>query len=57
MQLKFTEKQKAFRQEVQEWLAHNVPKQPLKSYDTRESFEDHRLWEAKLYESSLSMVI
>ncbi|MCK9533377.1 MAG: acyl-CoA dehydrogenase family protein [Pseudomonas sp.] len=57
MQLKFTEKQKAFRQEVQEWLAHNVPKQPLKSYDTREGFEEHRLWEAKLYESRLSMVM
>jgi len=57
MQLKFTDKQNAFRQEVQEWLAQNVPDKPLKSYDTREGFEEHRLWEAKLYESRLSMVM
>ena len=57
MQLKFTDKQNAFRQEVQQWLADNVPEQPLQSYDTREGFEEHRLWEAKLYESRLSMVM
>lgn len=57
MQLKFNEKQKAFRQEVQAWLALNVPEKPLKSYDTREGFEEHRLWESKLYENRLSMVM
>lgn len=57
MQLKFTDKQNAFRKEVREWLADNVPEQPLQSYDTREGFEEHRRWEAKLYESRLSMVM
>ncbi len=57
MQLKFTDKQNAFRQEVKQWLAQNVPEKPLQSYDTREGFEEHRLWEAKLYESRLSMVM
>jgi hypothetical protein len=35
----------------------NVPKEPLASYDTREGFEQHVAWEAKLHESRLSMVI
>lgn len=56
MQLKFNDKQNAFRQEVRDWLAENVPAQPLTSYDTREGFEEHREWEGKLYESRLSMV-
>lgn len=57
MQLKFNEKQNAFRQEVREWLAKNVPAKPLTSYDTREGFEEHREWEGKLYENRLSMVM
>ncbi|OEY66320.1 acyl-CoA dehydrogenase family protein [Marinobacter sp. X15-166B] len=57
MQLKFNDKQNAFRQEVRAWLAENVPAEPLQSYDTREGFEEHREWEGKLYESRLSMVM
>lgn len=56
MQLKFTEKQNAFRQEVRTWLQANVPAKPLASYDTREGFEQHREWEGLLYQSRLSMV-
>jgi hypothetical protein len=39
------------------WLAANLPKAPLASYDTREGFEQHREWERRLFESRLSMVM
>ncbi|MCY1389250.1 putative acyl-CoA dehydrogenase FadE17 [compost metagenome] len=57
MELAYTPKQKAFRQEVRAWLAANLPREPLANYDTREGFEQHRAWEAKLFESRLSMVM
>ncbi|KAB2968817.1 acyl-CoA dehydrogenase family protein [Zoogloea sp.] len=57
MHLAYTDKQKAFRAEVRSWLARNVPKAPLASYDTREGFEQHREWERRLFESRLSMVM
>ena len=57
MDLTYSHKQKAFRQEVPQWLADNLPATPLASYDTREGFEQHRQWEAKLFESRLSMVM
>lgn len=57
MELTYTPKQKAFRAEVRAWLAHNLPREPLASYDTREGFEQHRAWEAKLFESRWSMVM
>ena len=34
-----------------------VPSEPLASYDTREGFEQHRAWEAKLAEGGWSSVI
>jgi alkylation response protein AidB-like acyl-CoA dehydrogenase len=57
MELAYTTKQHAFRQEVRTWLAANLPAEPLASYDTREGFEQHRQWEAKLFDSRLSMVM
>ncbi|RJX71495.1 acyl-CoA dehydrogenase [Vibrio sinensis] len=57
MELHFTDKQRAFRDEVRQWLASNVPREPLASYDTKEGFEQHRAWEKKLYEARLSMVM
>ena len=57
MQLTYTPKQQAFRAEVRAWLADNLPRQPLASYDTREGFEEHRAWEAKLFDSRWSMVM
>ena len=57
MDLAYTPKQQAFRAEVRSWLAANLPKAPLASYDTREGFEQHRQWEAKLFENRLSMVM
>jgi alkylation response protein AidB-like acyl-CoA dehydrogenase len=57
MELAYTASQKAFRQEVREWLAANLPAEPLASYDTREGFEQHRQWEKRLFDSRLSMVM
>jgi len=57
MDLDFTPQQQAFRAEVRAWLRDNVPTAPLESYDTREGFEQHRAWEAKLAEGGYSSVI
>ena len=57
MDLSFTPQQQAFRGEVRDWLQANVPKEALASYDTREGFEQHRAWEAKLAEGGWSSVI
>ena len=56
MDLHFTEKHQAFRQEVRDWLAANVPAEPLKTYDTAEGFQQHREWEAKMNEGRWGMV-
>lgn len=57
MDLTYTPAQQAFRAQVRTWLKDNVPKQRLKSYDTREGFEQHRQWEAKLAEAGYSAVM
>ena len=56
MQLEYTPEQTAFRAEVCAWLAANVPAEPLKSFDTEEGFQQHREWEAKLYEGRWGMI-
>ncbi|QFU76720.1 acyl-CoA dehydrogenase [Halioglobus maricola] len=56
MDLNFTEKQNAFREEVRSWLAANVPAEPLTTFDTAEGFEQHREWEAKLNAGCWGMV-
>jgi alkylation response protein AidB-like acyl-CoA dehydrogenase len=57
MDIDFTPQQQVFRAEVRTWLHANVPQAPLGSYDTREGFEQHRAWEAKLAEGGYSSVI
>lgn len=57
MELTFSPQQQSFRMEVREWLAANVPKEKLPTYDTKEGFELHRQWESKLFEAKLSMVM
>jgi alkylation response protein AidB-like acyl-CoA dehydrogenase len=57
MDLTYTPAQQAFRLEVREWLAANVPREKFGSYDTREGFEQHRAWEATLAEGGYSSVI
>ena len=56
MDLKFTPKQQAFRAEVRSWMEQHVPKQRLKSYDTKEGFEEHRAWERVLNSGRFGMV-
>ena len=56
MDLSYTPEQIAFRQEARDWLAQHVPAQPLKSFDTKEGFDQHREWEATLNEGRWGMV-
>ena len=56
MDLSYTEEQQAFRLEVRDWLAANVPDQPLQSFDTAEGFAQHREWEATLNKGRWGMV-
>ena len=56
MRLEYTEKQKAFRSEIRDWLNVHVPADPLKSFDTAEGFEQHRQWEGSLSSANWSMV-
>lgn len=56
MELTYTREQQAFRDEVRAWMAANVPARKLKSYDTREGFEEHRRWERTLNEGRYAMI-
>ncbi|GAA4680900.1 acyl-CoA dehydrogenase family protein [Gordonia humi] len=56
MDLLFDDAAQAFRIEVREWLAANVPDQPLPSMDTAEGFEAHRAWEATMADARMSVV-
>jgi alkylation response protein AidB-like acyl-CoA dehydrogenase len=56
MDLQYTDKQHAFRQEIKDWLAANVPAQPLQTFDTPEGFAAHREWEARLNSGRWGMV-
>ena len=56
MQIKFTEAQEKFRNEVRLWLQDNLPKKPLQSLDIQEGFEQHREWERTLNSGNWSMV-
>jgi len=57
MDLTYTPEQDAFRTEVREWLAANVPTGQLDHFDaTREGFEAHREWEKTLKSGDWGMV-
>jgi alkylation response protein AidB-like acyl-CoA dehydrogenase len=56
MRLEYTERQTKFRAEIREWLTANVPSHALKSFDTKEGFEQHRDWERKLNSGRWSAV-
>ncbi len=57
MKLTFSPQQQEFRMEVREWLAANVPKEKLPTYDTKEGFALHRQWESQLFDAKFSMVM
>jgi alkylation response protein AidB-like acyl-CoA dehydrogenase len=46
----------AFRAEVREWLAANVPAEPLPSLDTADGFAAHRDWERRMYDAGWAVV-
>jgi alkylation response protein AidB-like acyl-CoA dehydrogenase len=57
MKLQYTDTQRAFRQEVREWMAAHVPRHPLESFDlSRAGFEAHREWERTLHSGRWGMV-
>ncbi|MEU1955834.1 acyl-CoA dehydrogenase family protein [Nocardia rhamnosiphila] len=56
MDLDLDEGAREFQREVREFLAANVPAEPLPSMDTEAGFEAHRAWERTLAEARLSVV-
>ena len=56
MNLDLSESELAFQAEAREWLAANVPGEPLPSMDTPEGFVAHQEWEAKLAEARWAVV-
>ena len=56
MNLDLSESELAFQAEAREWLAANVPAEPLPSMDTADSFSAHQQWEATLAEARWSVV-
>jgi alkylation response protein AidB-like acyl-CoA dehydrogenase len=56
MDLLLTATQQAFRAEARAWLEANAPSSPLRSFDTREGFEEHRAWERRLHAGGFAMV-
>lgn len=56
MDLDLDEGTREFQREVREFLAANVPAEPLPSMDTEAGFAAHRAWERTLAEARLSVV-
>ena len=56
MDLELSESELAFQAEAREWLAANVPAEPLPSMDTAEGWALHQEWEAKLADARWSVV-
>jgi alkylation response protein AidB-like acyl-CoA dehydrogenase len=56
MDLRYTPAQQAFRAEARRWLEANVPRRPLRSFDTAEGFAEHRAWERVLHAGGFAMV-
>ena len=56
MDLSLSESELAFQAEAREWLAANVPAEPLPSMDTAEGWAAHQEWEARLSEDRWSVV-
>ena len=56
MDLTFTEREQAFRDEARTWLEANLPKSDLGSGDTAEGFAAHVEWEKALFEGGWAAV-
>ena len=56
MELTLSETELAFQAEAREWLAANVPAEPLPSMDTPEGWVLHQEWEKRLADARYSVV-
>ena len=56
MDLTWNADEERFREEIRDWLAHNVPDDPLPSGDTSEGFALHQEWEKRLFDARYSVV-
>ena len=56
MDLELSASERAFQSECRAWLEANVPREPLKSGDTREGFAQHVEWEKQLFAARWSVV-
>ncbi len=56
MDLTLSDSERAFRDELRDWLAEHVPHTPLPSGDTREGFAAHLQWERTLADARYSVV-
>jgi alkylation response protein AidB-like acyl-CoA dehydrogenase len=56
MRLSYTNNQQAFRAEVREWLAANVPPAPLLTLECEEGYDQHVGWERQLASGNWGMV-
>jgi alkylation response protein AidB-like acyl-CoA dehydrogenase len=56
MDLTWSEPEQAFREEARDWLAANVPAEPLPSGDTRDGFAAHLEWERTLFADRWAVV-
>ena len=56
MDLTWTPRELAFRDEARAWLEANVPREGLGSGDTREGFFRHLAWEKQLFEAGWAVV-
>lgn len=56
MKLNYTPQQDAFRLEIREWLAANVPENPLLTLEGEEGFHQHVDWERQLASGNWGMV-
>lgn len=56
MDLTLSETELAFQAEARDWLAANVPSEPLPSMDTREGWALHQAWERRLADARWSVV-
>lgn len=56
MDLRYGDREEAFRREARSWLEANVPARALPSGDTAEGFALHVQWEKKLFEARWGVV-
>ena len=56
MDLAYTPEQQSFRAEVREWMAANVPKEPLVTLERRVGYDLHVEWERRLASGNWGMV-